>query len=131
MTATMTHTTRWPEARMSSLLHRELVFVTGKGGVGKTTVALATAMAAARAGRRVMLAEASGRARPRSSGSRQRRGGETRLEAAVGDHRGSAAARSRSGPRRVVGSRRLVGVLARSNAFSAFMHAAPGARESS
>src|ERR671922_191699 len=41
---------------MSVLLHRELVFVTGKGGVGKTTVALAMAIAAARAGRRVMHA---------------------------------------------------------------------------
>ena len=48
---------------MSSLLHRELVFVTGKGGVGKTTVALATAMAAARAGRRVRLAEVRGQTR--------------------------------------------------------------------
>jgi hypothetical protein len=30
---------------MSVVLHRELLFVTGKGGVGKTTVALAVAIA--------------------------------------------------------------------------------------
>lgn len=36
---------------------RELVMVTGKGGVGKTTVAAALALAAQRAGRNVLLAE--------------------------------------------------------------------------
>jgi anion-transporting ArsA/GET3 family ATPase len=41
----------------------ELAFVTGKGGVGKTTVALATALAAARDGRRVVLCEIAGQAR--------------------------------------------------------------------
>src|ERR1700704_5045470 len=48
---------------MSVLADLELVFVTGKGGVGKTTVALATALAAARAGRRVVLCEVAGQAR--------------------------------------------------------------------
>ena len=41
----------------------ELAFVTGKGGVGKTTVALAAALAAARDGRRVVLCEVAGQAR--------------------------------------------------------------------
>ena len=39
---------------MSVLEDAELAFVTGKGGVGKTTVALATALAAARDGRRMV-----------------------------------------------------------------------------
>jgi anion-transporting ArsA/GET3 family ATPase len=40
-----------------SLLERRLVIVTGKGGTGKTTAAAALALAAARAGRRVLVAE--------------------------------------------------------------------------
>jgi anion-transporting ArsA/GET3 family ATPase len=39
------------------LLERRLVIVTGKGGTGKTTVCAALALAAAQAGRRVLVAE--------------------------------------------------------------------------
>src|ERR671938_795205 len=39
------------------LLYKRLVVVTGKGGVGRTTVAAALGLAAARAGKRVMVAE--------------------------------------------------------------------------
>src|SRR4051812_42485939 len=40
---------------------RRLLIVSGKGGTGKTTVAAACAMAAARTGKRVLLAEVEGR----------------------------------------------------------------------
>jgi arsenite-transporting ATPase len=40
---------------MRALLDREVLFFGGKGGVGKTTCASATALAASRAGRRVLL----------------------------------------------------------------------------
>jgi anion-transporting ArsA/GET3 family ATPase len=40
---------------------RELLVVTGKGGVGKTTIAVALALAAARDGRRVIVAEVAAR----------------------------------------------------------------------
>lgn len=42
---------------LGSLLDRRLVIVTGKGGTGKTTVAAALAIAASRAGKRVLVAE--------------------------------------------------------------------------
>jgi anion-transporting ArsA/GET3 family ATPase len=42
---------------MADLLDKRLVFVTGKGGVGKTTVAAALGLAAARAGKRTIVCE--------------------------------------------------------------------------
>ena len=42
---------------MSTLLDRRLIVVTGKGGVGKTTVAAALGLAAARSGRRTLVCE--------------------------------------------------------------------------
>jgi anion-transporting ArsA/GET3 family ATPase len=42
---------------MPALLDKRLVFVTGKGGVGKTTVAVALGLWAARTGRRTMVCE--------------------------------------------------------------------------
>ena len=44
---------------MSALLDKRLIVVTGKGGVGKTTVAAALGLAAARAGKRTIVAEVS------------------------------------------------------------------------
>jgi anion-transporting ArsA/GET3 family ATPase len=45
---------------VTSLLDRELIVVTGKGGVGRTTVTAALGLAAARAGRRTCIVELSG-----------------------------------------------------------------------
>jgi anion-transporting ArsA/GET3 family ATPase len=42
---------------MADLLDKRLVFVTGKGGVGKTTVAAALGLVAARAGKRTIVCE--------------------------------------------------------------------------
>jgi hypothetical protein len=44
---------------VAGILDKRLVFVTGKGGVGKTTVSAALGLAAARAGKRTMVAEVS------------------------------------------------------------------------
>jgi anion-transporting ArsA/GET3 family ATPase len=46
------------------LLERRLIFVTGKGGVGKSTVAIALGMLAARRGLRTIVAELAGEGRP-------------------------------------------------------------------
>ena len=43
------------------LLDRRLLFVTGKGGVGKSTMAAATAILAADRGRRVLLVDVEGK----------------------------------------------------------------------
>ncbi len=48
---------------MDALLDKRLVLVTGKGGVGKTTVAAALGLAAARRGKRVVLCEVAGQDR--------------------------------------------------------------------
>jgi anion-transporting ArsA/GET3 family ATPase len=50
---------------VASLLDRRIVFVTGKGGVGKTVVAGALGLLAASAGRRVVVCELSGQRRLR------------------------------------------------------------------
>lgn len=46
--------------RMADLLERKLIVVTGKGGVGKSTIAAALGILAARGGRRTILVEVGG-----------------------------------------------------------------------
>jgi anion-transporting ArsA/GET3 family ATPase len=116
---------------MSFLDNRELHFVTGKGGVGKTTVALAIAMAAARDGRRVVLCELAGQAR--AAGvyglDRARPGHEVQLDEGLWTTTIDPVLALEEWAGRQIASRRLVGLLARSHAFAAFANAAPGARE--
>jgi anion-transporting ArsA/GET3 family ATPase len=52
---------------VASLLARRLIFVTGKGGVGKSTVSIALGMVAARRGKRTIVAELAGQDRVRQA----------------------------------------------------------------
>jgi anion-transporting ArsA/GET3 family ATPase len=113
------------------LRDRELAFVTGKGGVGRTTVALAMALSAARAGRRTVLCELAGQARaPRLYGrDTVRAGREVPLEERLWATTIDPALALEEWAARQIGSRRLVGLLTRSRTLAAFVDAAPGARE--
>ena len=100
------------------LLSRRLIFVTGKGGVGKTTVALALGLAAAQAGRRTIVADLQGTGDPRE------------LELAPGLFRISVDPQSAMDEYlavKVPGPAALA--LRQSRLFAAFVMATPGMRE--
>lgn len=52
----MRHVTTAPRSYLEDCFSRKLIFFTGKGGVGKSTLAWATAVACARAGKKVTVA---------------------------------------------------------------------------
>jgi hypothetical protein len=113
---------------VQSLLTRRIVFVTGKGGTGKTTVAAALGFAATRRGRRTVVCELGD--------------GPPRLPALLGESDPAAdGSRGHLSTARIepdealrdwlelhVG-RMASGLLTRSHAFRTFVAAAPGARE--
>jgi anion-transporting ArsA/GET3 family ATPase len=116
---------------MEALLRdRRLLYVTGKGGVGKTTVAAALGLAAATAGRRTIVCEVAEQDRMSRAFRREGVVAETEVELAKNLWAITID------PRRALEEwlARQVGgaglrILARSSAFQYFVAAAPGAKE--
>jgi anion-transporting ArsA/GET3 family ATPase len=116
---------------MEALLRdRRLLYVTGKGGVGKTTVAAALGLAAAEAGRRTIVCEVA--EQDRVSRAFQRQGVVPETEVELAENLWAITIDPQRALEEWLG--RQVGgvglrVLARSSAFQYFVAAAPGAKE--
>jgi anion-transporting ArsA/GET3 family ATPase len=115
---------------MDGVLDKRLLFVTGKGGVGKSTVAAALGLLAARRGKRVILCEVAQQERV----SRVFRGEGVGFEEA--ELRPGLAAISIDPQRALeeylrvqVGNRALFRLLFENRVFQYFAAAAPGAKE--
>ena len=118
---------------MEALLRdRPLLYVTGKGGVGKTTVAAALGLAAAAHGRRTIVCEVAEQDRVSRAFARHgvhaRRGGRARRRP-VGDHDRPPGGAARSGSPSSSAAGPRGGCSAHSHAFQYFVAAAPGAKE--
>lgn len=116
---------------MDALRTADLIFVTGKGGVGRSTVSAALGLAAAAQGRRTIVCEVAEQDRLSRVFGRQPRTGTEEAELSDGLWGTSIdpqrALRDWLGAQ--LGSRTLSRLLFESNAFSYFAAAAPGARE--
>ena len=114
---------------MPALLDKSLIVVTGKGGVGKTTVAAALGLAAARAGKRTMIAEVAQQERL----SRVfRREGLGYSEAELADNLFGMSIDPERALKEYLGQQvggALGGVLTGNRIFEYFAAAAPGVRE--
>jgi len=115
------------------VLSRELVLVTGKGGVGKTTIAAALGMTMAAAGRRTILCEVGAQRRvPALFGhgaGALRAGEEIQLDERLWATSIDPNQALRQWLASQLPSKPLVELLTRSNLFAYFSAAAPGVRE--
>src|SRR5829696_6134535 len=116
---------------MAGLLDKHLLYVTGKGGVGKTTVSAALGLAAAAAGRRTIVCEVA--AQERVSRAFQREGVEREVEVQLAENLWAITIDPNLALQewlsKQLGGGAPVRLLARSSAFQYFVAAAPGARE--
>ena len=114
-----------------ALLDRELLVVTGKGGSGKTTVAAALGVAAARRGLRTIVAEVARRDDVRAALGDDDAGRDREVELAFGVHHTSIdpEVAMRDYLLDQLGSRTAADALGGSRAFAYLAAATPGLRE--
>jgi anion-transporting ArsA/GET3 family ATPase len=115
---------------VSALFDKRLVFVTGKGGVGKTTVAAALGLAAARAGKRTIVCEVARQERMSRAFHRE---GVGPHETELGDGLYAISIDPQAAMEEYledqIGSKRLAGLLFGNRIFDYFAAATPGMRE--
>jgi anion-transporting ArsA/GET3 family ATPase len=117
---------------MEALLQdRRLVYVTGKGGVGKTTVAAAIGLAAAEAGRRTIVCEVSEQDRVSRAFRREGVTAETEIELAenLWAITIDPSKALQEWLAKQLGGGAPLRMMTRSHAFQYFVAAAPGAKE--
>jgi anion-transporting ArsA/GET3 family ATPase len=115
---------------VNSLFDKRLVFVTGKGGVGKTTVAAALGLAAARTGKRTIVCEVA--RQERVSRAFHREGVGTQETELADDLYAISIDPQRSLEEYLedqLGSKRLAHLMFSNRIFDYFAAATPGARE--
>ena len=113
-----------------ALLDKTLIYVTGKGGAGKTTVAAALGLAAAACGNRAIVCDLAGSDQlARAFGRRLAHRGELRLGERLSSLSLDPQETLEEWLRRQPGGAAAVAVLTRSQAFAHFVAAAPGAKE--
>jgi len=115
----------------AGLLDKHLIYVTGKGGVGKTTVSAALGLAAAAAGKRTIVCEVA--QQERVSRAFQREGVQREVEVELAENLWAISIDPNLALQewlsKQLGGGAPVRLLARSSAFQYFVAAAPGARE--
>ena len=119
--------TRWKH----SCADRRLLYVTGKGGVGKTTVAAALGLAAAEAGRRTIVCEVA--EQDRVSRAFRREGVTAETEVQLAENLWAITIDPTEALRewlaKQLGGGAPLRLMTRSHAFQYFVAAAPGAKE--
>ena len=117
--------------RPAALFDHELLVVTGKGGVGKTTVSTALGVAAARRGLRVIVAEVAARDDVTRTLGGELEARDEEVELAYGVHHTSIEPETAMREYLVdqLPSRTLAGLLTDSRMFSYLAAATPGLRE--
>ncbi len=124
-------TGREDTGEVAALLERRLVFLAGKGGVGKSTVALALGLVAARRGKRTLLVSLDLTDRARTFAGLPAAGAEAPVEVKPGLFRQNVDGKSALEEylQLVVPIRRVLKAVFDSRVYQYFVAAAPGLKE--